>query len=114
MIDISENENCNKKFIQNDAGSSQDKSYNRYKKHSLYECVKNMIKKLREIPKHAINDIGWEKTLEAQPRNEFFFHETFNTKTQNKIDCQNMCLCNQKNILDLDEKNIIDYGSWEK
>ena len=25
-----------------------------------------------------------------------------------------MCLCNQKYIWDLDEKNIIDYGSWEK
>ena len=25
-----------------------------------------------------------------------------------------MCLCNQKYIWDLDEKNIIDYESWEK
>ena len=25
-----------------------------------------------------------------------------------------MCLCNQEYIWDLDEKNIIDYGSWEK
>ena len=55
-----------------------------------------------------------KKTLDAQPKNDFFFHETFNTKTQNKNDCQNMCLCNQKYIWDLDEKNIIDYGSWEK
>ena len=110
----SENENCNKKLIQNDAGSSQDKSYNRYKRHSLDECVKNMIKKLRAIPKHAINDTGKEKTLDAQPKNDFFFHETPNTKTQNKNDYQNMCLCNQEYIWDLDENNIIDYESWEK
>ena len=25
-----------------------------------------------------------------------------------------MCLCSQKFIWDLDEKNIIDWGSWEK
>ena len=25
-----------------------------------------------------------------------------------------MCLCNQEYIWDLDEKNIIVYGSWEK
>ena len=31
VIDISENENCNKKLIQNDIGSSQNKSYNKYK-----------------------------------------------------------------------------------
>ena len=30
VIDVSENENCNKKLIQNDAGSSQDKSHDKY------------------------------------------------------------------------------------
>ena len=79
VTDISENENCNKKLSQNDAGLSQNKSYNKYKNHSLDECVKNMVKKLRAIPKHAINDTG-EKTLDAQPKNEKFPHETFNTK----------------------------------
>ena len=57
VIDISENENCNKKLMQNDIGLSQNKSYNRHRKNSLDECVKNIIKKLRAIPKHAINDI---------------------------------------------------------
>ena len=57
VIDISEDENCNKKLIQNDIGSSQNKSYNKHKKHSLDECVKNMVKRLRAIPKHSINDI---------------------------------------------------------
>ena len=52
VIDISENENCNKKLIQNDAGSSQDKSYDKYKTHSLDECVENMVKRLRAVPKH--------------------------------------------------------------
>ena len=63
--DMTENENCNKKLSQNDTGSSQNKSYNKYKKHSLDECAENMVKKLRAIPKHAINDTG-EKTLDAQ------------------------------------------------
>ena len=31
VIDISEDENCNKKFIQNDTGSSRDKSHNKHK-----------------------------------------------------------------------------------
>ena len=52
VIDISENENWNKILIQNDAGSSQNKSYNKYKIHSLDECVENMVEKLRAIPKH--------------------------------------------------------------
>ena len=113
MIDNSESKNCNKNLLQNDAGSSQNKSYNKHKTHSLDECAKNMVKKLRAIPKHAINDIG-KKTSDAQPKNEFFFHETHNTETQNKKNCQNMCLCNQKYIWDLDQKNIIDLGLWEK
>ena len=69
VIESSENENCNRKLPQNDAGSLQDKSYERHKKLSLDECAKNMVKKLRAIPRHAINDIG-EKTLDAQPKNE--------------------------------------------
>ena len=52
VTDNSEDEDCNKKLIQDDAGSSQDKLYDRHKKHSLDECVENMAKKLREIPKH--------------------------------------------------------------
>ena len=52
VIDTSENENCNKKLIQKDVGSSQDKSHNKHKIHSLDECVENMVKKLRAIPKH--------------------------------------------------------------
>ena len=52
VTDTSENENCNKKIIQNDARLSQNKSYNKYKKHSLDEYVKNMSEKLRAIPKH--------------------------------------------------------------
>ena len=52
VIDTSENENCNKKLMQNDAGSSQNKSYDKHKKHLLNECVENMVKKLRAIPRH--------------------------------------------------------------
>ena len=72
VIDNSENENYNKRLSQNDAGSSQNRSYNKHKKHSLDECAKNMVKDLRAIPKHAINNIE-KKTLDAQPGNDFFF-----------------------------------------
>ena len=52
VIESSEKKNCNKKLIQNDIGSSQDKSYNKYERHSLDEYIKNMVKKLRAVPKH--------------------------------------------------------------
>ena len=52
VTDTSEDENCNKKLMQNDAGSSQNKSYDKHKKHSLDECAENMVKKLRAIPRH--------------------------------------------------------------
>ena len=61
VTENSENENCNKKLSQNDAGSSQNKPYNKYKIHSLDECAKNMIKKLRAIPKHINNDKSKKK-----------------------------------------------------
>ena len=50
VIDTSEDEYCNKKLIQNDAGPSQNKSHDRYKIHSLDECVENKMKKLRAVP----------------------------------------------------------------
>ena len=52
VIDTSENENCNKKLIQNDIGPSQNKSHDKYKIHSLDEYAENIMEKLRAIPKH--------------------------------------------------------------
>ena len=52
VIDTSENDNCNKKLIQNDIGPSQNKSHDKYKTHSLDENAENMVKELRAIPKH--------------------------------------------------------------
>ena len=52
VTDTSENENCNKKLIQNDIGLSQNKLHDRYKIYSLDECVENIMEKLRAIPKH--------------------------------------------------------------
>ena len=72
VIDTSEDENCNKKLIQNDVGPSQNKLYNRHKKHSLDECVKNMVKKLRAIPRYAINDIGGKKRWTPNPKMKNF------------------------------------------
>ena len=64
MIDTSEDENCNKKLIRNDAGSSQHKSYDRRKIHSLDECAENMVERLRTIPRHL--NIDKKKTLDVQ------------------------------------------------
>ena len=44
VTESSEDENYDKKLIQNDAGSSQNKSYDKFKIHSLDEYVKNMVK----------------------------------------------------------------------
>ena len=52
VTDTFVDENCKKKLIQNDTGSSQNKSHDKYKKHSLDEYVENMVKKVRAIPKH--------------------------------------------------------------
>ena len=52
VIDISENENCNKMLIQNDAGPSQNKSHDKHKTHSLDECAENIMKERRAVPKH--------------------------------------------------------------
>ena len=52
VIDASEDENCNKKLIQNDAGPSQNKLHDKHKICSLEECVGNMVEKLRAIPRH--------------------------------------------------------------
>ena len=49
VIDISENENCKKKLIQDDAGPSQNKSHTT---HSLDEYAENMVERLRAVPKH--------------------------------------------------------------
>ena len=113
VIDISENENCNKKIIQNDIGSSQDKSNNKHKTYSLGEYDK--LERLRAVPKYL--DIGEKKTLDVQPDTQKSPHETFNTKTKGKTkpkkECQSLCLCSQKNIWDSEEKNVVDMDSWK-
>ena len=109
VTEISENENCNKKIIQNDAGSSQNKPHDKHKTHSLDEYAERM-EKLRAIPRHL--NIDKRKTLDVHPETQKFFHEAINTETQNKNDCQNMCLCNQKYILDWMKKTslVMYYG----
>ena len=113
MTDTFENENCNKKLIQNDTGSSQNKSHDKYKTHSLDEYVENMVKKLWAIPKHL--NIGKKKTLDVQPEIQKFPHETFNTKnkTAQKNECQKFCLCSQGDIWDSEKENITDLGLWK-
>ena len=77
VTDTFEDENCNKKLIQHDAGSSQNKSYDKHKTHSLDECAENMVEKLQAVPKHL--KIDKKKTLDVQPELQKFPHETFNT-----------------------------------
>ena len=56
VTESSEIEICDKKILQNNAGPSQNKSYDRHGTHPLDGCAKNMVKKLRVIPKHVNND----------------------------------------------------------
>ena len=82
VIENSENENCNKKIIQNDIGPSQDKLYDKHKTHSLDKCVENIMERLLAIPKHL--EIEKKKTPDVQPGTQKFPHETFNTKNKTK------------------------------
>ena len=84
VIDISENDNRNKKLIQNDAGPSQDKSHDKYKTHSLDKCAENMVKKLRAVPRHL--NIDKKRTLDVQPDSQKFPHETFNMARKSKTE----------------------------
>ena len=104
VIDTSENDNCNKKLIQNDTGSSQDKSYDKHKTHSLDECAENMVEKLQAIPKHL--KIDKKKTLDVQPESQKFPHETPNTP-EPQTKCQSFCLCSYENIWDSEKKKNI-------
>ena len=98
VTDISD-ENCNKELIQNDAGSSQDKSYNKHKKHSLDECIKNMMKKLRAIPKHAINDVE-KKNWTPNPKMIFFFTKHLIKEHKTKTIAKT-CACATKNVFEI-------------
>ena len=111
VIDTSEDENCNKKLIQNDAGPSQDKLYNRHETHSLDECAENMVEKLQAIPKHL--KIDKRKTLDVQPKLQKFPHETFNT-AESQIKCQSLCLCSHEDVWDSEKKNVIELAVWKK
>ena len=116
VSDTSENENCNKKLIQNDAGSSQDKSYNRHKAYSLDECAKNTVKGLRAIPEHLNIDKG--KMLDIQPDSQKKIHEIINrtepVKTEPQMECQSLCLCSHENVWDSEKENVIELAMWKK
>ena len=100
VTDTSENENCNKKLIQDDAGSSQNKT------HFLKKHAENMVKRLRAIPEHLNIDKG--KMLDIQPGSQKFPHEIINktetVKTKPKVECQNLCLCIYEDIWDSEKK----------
>ena len=106
VIESSENDNCNKKLIQNDAGPSQNKTHDRYKTHSLNENAENITKESRAVPKRL--NIDKKKTLDVQPESQRSPHQTFNktgkSKTEPQTECQSFCLCNQKNIWDSKKK----------
>ena len=94
--DVTENsvdENCNKKLLQNDAGSSQDK----HRIYSLDKCVENMVKKLRAIPGHANNDTGKTKRWTFNPETKNFPTKHIIQKHKTKKIAK-ACICATKNI----------------
>ena len=109
VIEIFENENCNKELIQDDAGSSQNKLHDRYKIYSLDECAENIVEGLRAIPRH-LNIDKKKKTLDVQPNIKKFLYETFNT-AKPQTECQNLCLCSQENIWDSKKENVFNINS---
>ena len=116
MTENSEDENCDKKLMQNDAGPSQNKSHDKHKTHSLDECAKNTAKRLRGIPKHANINTGKKKcwTLNLEMKILLTRHQIQKNKIKQENECQSLCLCNQKYIWDSDEKNITDVKSGKK
>ena len=98
MTDTSENENCNKKLIQNDTGSSQDKSYDKYKTHSLDECVENMVERLRAVSRHSNIDRKKRWTFNLKYKNfpTRYLIQKHETKTIAKT-----CACATKNIFNI-------------
>ena len=110
VIDTSENENCNKKIIQNDAGSSQNKLYDKHKTHSLDECVENMVKRLRAVPKHLNIDKKKRWTFNLKYKNLFTKHLIQKHKTKM---IAKTCACATKNIFGIWVKRtslIMDHG----
>ena len=110
MIDTFEDENCNKKSIQDDAGLSQNKI------HSLKKHTENMVKKLRAIPKHL--NIDKKKMLDIKPDSQKSPHEITNktetAKTKPQVECQSFCLCTHENVWDSEKKNITEIGVLKK
>ena len=51
VTESSENENCNKKLSQYDAGPSQNKSHDKHKTYSLDECAKKHGQEIAGNPK---------------------------------------------------------------
>ena len=109
VIENSENENCNKKLLQNNAGPSQNKSYDRYNTHSPNECAKNTIKRLRAIPKRMTNDKRKKRlTLKNNPilKNLFTKHIIRKTK-QNREKITIACAFAVKNTFGIQMKKIL-------
>ena len=105
MTDISENENYNKKLTQNDAGSSRNKSYNKHKIHSLNEYVKNMVEKLRAIPKHLNIDKKKRWTFNLKYKNLPMKHLIQKTKRHKKTNAK-ICVYAAKKIFGIRKKKI--------
>ena len=110
VTDISENENCNKKLTQDDAGSSQNKTQ------SLKKHAENTVKRLRAIPKHF--NIDKKEMLDIQPDSQKSPHEMINktetVKTKPQVECQSFCLCTHENVWDSEKKNVIELAVWKK
>ena len=110
VTDISENENCNKKLIKNDAGPSQNKSHDRHKKHLLDKCVENMVKGLRAVPKHLNIDKKKRWTFNLKYKN-FPTKHLIQKRKAKKI--AKIFVCATKNLFGIRIKktsSIMDHG----
>ena len=110
VTDTFENDNCNKKLIQNDVGSSQNKSYDKHKIHSLDECAKNMVEKLQAVPKHL--KIDKKKRWTFNPN-----HKNFPTRhliRQNYKQNAKAFVCAATKTFGIQKKNVIELAVWKK
>ena len=113
VIDISENEYCNKKLIQNDAGPSQNKSYDKHKIYSLDECVENIIKKLRAAPKHLNIDKKKRWTFNLTQK-KFPIKQLIQKTKRYKKTNATTCAYATKKTFGIQKIYIIDLGMWKK
>ena len=99
-------------IIQNDTGSSQNKSHDKYKIHSLDEYIENMVEKLRAVPKHLNIDKKKRWTFNLKYKNFPMKHLIQKTKWHKKTGAKIYVYATKKTFKIY--KKFIDLGMWKK